>query len=211
MLNALPQPTSCHPHHQPAGPPLAPGAKPFIETCFWVGVLYVAEQLPRCDLLKVSPRHKGLSPILSLPLGPPTHHSGSKGRRRGGGGEPDSGRAPRTTLVSGVHSFCAQPSNSPLLSQPHWGLLAQAGRGNWEWVVADAAPFPGRPRAGSLLGSSSQPPVVIPPTPTPMHKFVHQASSLKITEGEKELTLLNTRHVTRDGLCTLYMLSLVIQ
>ena len=27
--------------------------------CFWVGVSFVAEQLPRCDLLKVSPRHKG--------------------------------------------------------------------------------------------------------------------------------------------------------
>jgi hypothetical protein len=34
-------------------------------TCFWVGVLCVAEQLPRFDLLKVSPRHKGLK-ILDL-------------------------------------------------------------------------------------------------------------------------------------------------
>lgn len=27
-------------------------------TCFWVGVLFTAEQLTHCDLLKVSPQHR---------------------------------------------------------------------------------------------------------------------------------------------------------
>lgn len=37
-----------------------PGAKSLVMTCYWVRASSVAEQLPRCDLLEVRPRHMGL-------------------------------------------------------------------------------------------------------------------------------------------------------
>ena len=37
-----------------------PGAKPLVDDLLLGRVSYVAEQLPRCDLLKVNLRHKGL-------------------------------------------------------------------------------------------------------------------------------------------------------
>lgn len=37
-----------------------PGTKSFVDHLFWIRVSYVTKQLPRCDLLKFSPWHKGL-------------------------------------------------------------------------------------------------------------------------------------------------------
>ena len=45
-------------------------------TCFWVGVSYI-EQLPHCDLLKVSPRHIRLSLHLCHPRSFPSMSSAS--------------------------------------------------------------------------------------------------------------------------------------
>ena len=125
-------------------------------TCFWVGVSYIAEQLPRCDLLKVSPRHIRLSLHLCHPLSFPSMSSASPWA----GGGVSSALAPALVglwAVEGLLSSAEQEGReveegcswrhlpasecAPSSAPPLWALARGLGRGIRERCGADKSPW----------------------------------------------------------------------
>lgn len=96
----------------------------------------------------------------SSPSQPAQWQCGSKGRRRGRGGESHGGRA----LAIASVSVPSVPSLATNTSSPYpaGAFRPWVGTGNQGWVSVDVTPYPGGPRASSLLRASGQPSMPCP-------------------------------------------------